>query len=248
MIKSRNDFECAPIILWLNGGPGVSSLYGLLNQWGPQVFKIGQKGLQPNPADLSEFTTVIYLDQPLGAGFSEDPNPLGTIKSSAQAAEDVVAFIKRFRQTQFDGKILAQDLHIAGESYAGHWIPPIMAQILEKPRDEQDFLNVQSLIIGNPWMDAAVQQKASFDLVCDPQLDSAEEWMLSDDECNKAAKVWVGCKERILTCGAPPGCNAVADCFQISSDKYWKVGLSQTQSFVFRAPIRLLMSIVRELI
>lgn len=86
-------------------------------------------------------SSVIFLDQPVNVGYSYSDT---ATKSTAAAAEDVYAFLTLFFEKfpQY-GK---QDFHIAGESYAGHYIPTFAAKILEH---EDRNINLKSILIGN---------------------------------------------------------------------------------------------------
>eukprot|EP01031_Cornospumella_fuschlensis_P046594 gene46594-57056_t len=77
-IESTNNPASDPVVLWLNGGPGSSSLIGLLTENGqvvtnddsltekvdgvPQVFL--------NTYAWSKYANVVYLESPKGVGFS----------------------------------------------------------------------------------------------------------------------------------------------------------------------------------
>ena len=67
------DPEDAPVVIWLQGGPGGSSLFGLLEIHGPfqSVFD-GSGGVKAevNPYPWTKEANVIYIDNPVGAGFS----------------------------------------------------------------------------------------------------------------------------------------------------------------------------------
>ena len=64
------DAANAPVIFWTNGGPGCSSLIGLLAEHGP--FRVDQKGetLVPNPMSWNLAANIFYVEQPAGVGFS----------------------------------------------------------------------------------------------------------------------------------------------------------------------------------
>jgi hypothetical protein len=58
----------APLVIWLNGGPGCSSLEGLFAENGP--FKVQKDlSLELNPFSWHQVANVLYLDQPIGAYF-----------------------------------------------------------------------------------------------------------------------------------------------------------------------------------
>lgn len=50
----------SPVILWLNGGPGCSSLYGALNENGPFVFHLGTNDLRVNPYSWTNTVMNLY--------------------------------------------------------------------------------------------------------------------------------------------------------------------------------------------
>ncbi|VDK68119.1 unnamed protein product, partial [Cylicostephanus goldi] len=64
------DPATAPLLLWLNGGPGSSSLEGLFFENGP--FRIGKDGftVTSNPYSWNKFANVLYLESPVGVGYS----------------------------------------------------------------------------------------------------------------------------------------------------------------------------------
>lgn len=66
---AKNYMINAPVVLWLNGGPGVSSLYGLFQENGP-FFVNSEKKLEPREYSWHIDHNVIYIDNPIGTGFS----------------------------------------------------------------------------------------------------------------------------------------------------------------------------------
>ena len=69
----RNDNDSAPLILWINGGPGSSSMFGLFAENGPLYFEEVEGGegqfSQRNESWADDYH-LVYLDQPVGTGFS----------------------------------------------------------------------------------------------------------------------------------------------------------------------------------
>jgi cathepsin A (carboxypeptidase C) len=85
---------------------------------------------------------VFFLDQPVGTGFSySSSDDVGTTYA---ASADVNAFLKIWKK-QFP-KYTNNDFHIAGESYAGHYIPVFAAEALKK-----GDINLKSVMIGNGY-------------------------------------------------------------------------------------------------
>merc|ERR1712241_1266978 len=63
----------APVVIWLQGGPGGSSLFGLLEIHGPFQARFDENGnvhAEANPYAWTKEANVIYIDNPVGAGFN----------------------------------------------------------------------------------------------------------------------------------------------------------------------------------
>jgi carboxypeptidase C (cathepsin A) len=131
-IESEGNPSEDPVVLWLNGGPGSSSLIGLLTENG-QIATNDQSLTEPidgvpqvfyNPYTWSTKANMIYLESPKGVGFSycEDAKSsaecVNTDESTAQDAyEFLVNFFNEFPEYK------ANKFYITGESYAGIYIP-----------------------------------------------------------------------------------------------------------------------------
>ncbi|AOW00857.1 Alpha/Beta hydrolase protein [Yarrowia lipolytica] len=156
--ESRNDPKNDPIVLWLNGGPGCSSLTGLFFELGPA--SIGED-LKPihNPHSWNSNASVIFLDQPVNVGYSYSS---GSVSDTVSAGRDVYAFLSLFFQ-QFPEYNKGQEFHIAGESYAGHYIPVFASEI--QSHDDRGF-NLTSILIGNGLTDPLRQYDEYEPMAC----------------------------------------------------------------------------------
>ena len=113
---SENPKADKEITIWLNGGPGCSSLNGLLQENGPFLWQPGTNAPVKNPYSWTNLTNVVYIDQPAGTGFSPGPP---SVKNEIDVANQFNDFWKRFMTTfaMEDFKV-----YITGESYAGQYI------------------------------------------------------------------------------------------------------------------------------
>lgn len=69
-VPSRNPVAGDEITIWLNGGPGCSSLMGFLQENGPISWQTGQLAPMPNVYSWTNLTNVVWIEQPAGTGFS----------------------------------------------------------------------------------------------------------------------------------------------------------------------------------
>ncbi|PIO61291.1 hypothetical protein TELCIR_17187, partial [Teladorsagia circumcincta] len=55
-VESQSDSKKDPLIFWFNGGPGCSSMDGLLNEMGPYFVNLDGKSLRENPDSWNKQT------------------------------------------------------------------------------------------------------------------------------------------------------------------------------------------------
>jgi hypothetical protein len=73
--EARENPETAPLTIWLNGGPGGSSMFGLFGEMGPCEIVEGPDGsytTQTRVWGWDRSSNVIFIDQPTQVGFSYD--------------------------------------------------------------------------------------------------------------------------------------------------------------------------------
>lgn len=149
---SENNPETDPVILWLQGGPGASSMYGLFTENGPYVVDEDLNlGLRYNSWTWNH--SVIYIDSPAGTGFSFTSG--GFANNQTKVGEDLyealIQFFTLFPEYQ------KNDFFITGESYGGHFIPALGYTIYKKNPEADLKINLQGLAIGNPLTDVKYQ-------------------------------------------------------------------------------------------
>ncbi|KAG1741365.1 Alpha/Beta hydrolase protein [Suillus lakei] len=139
------------LIFWTNSGPGCSSLEGFLQENGPLSWSYGQAKPTVNQQSWTNLSSVLWVEQPVGTGFSQGiPN--------AQNEDDVAAQLVGFMQ-QFlvvFSELKGKKLYLTGESYAGIYVPYIANYIYENPTLLD--LSLQGIWINDPLLSWDVVQ------------------------------------------------------------------------------------------
>ncbi|KAI5359539.1 Putative peptidase S10, serine carboxypeptidase, serine carboxypeptidase, serine active [Septoria linicola] len=149
---SSNPDAISEITIWLNGGPGCSSLEGLLQENGPFLWQYGTFKPVKNPYTWVNLTNVVWIEQPAGTGFSpQKGTPPAT--DEIEVAKQFLGFWKNFVDTfgLHDRKIF-----ITGESYAGYYVPYI-ADAMHNETDTE-YYNVESIMFYDPSLTDDVVQ------------------------------------------------------------------------------------------
>jgi cathepsin A (carboxypeptidase C) len=186
--ESRNDPKTDPVVLWLNGGPGCSSLTGLFLELGPSSIDKNLK-LHNNPYSWNANASVIFLDQPVNVGYSYSGSP---VSNTVAAGKDVYALLTLFFE-QFP-EYATQDFHIAGESYAGHYIPVFASEILSHKKRN---INLKTVLIGNGLTDGLTQYAHYKPMACG---DGGWPRVLDDGECQAMENALPRCQSLIQNC------------------------------------------------
>ncbi|KAH9831752.1 Alpha/Beta hydrolase protein [Rhodofomes roseus] len=174
--EARNDPDNAPLLLWLNGGPGCSSSTGLLFELGPCAVAEDGANVTYNEHSWNANANVIFLDQPVDVGFSYADE--GTsVNTSPVAGKDVHAFLELFLG-RFS-KYADAPFHIAAESYGGTYAPNIASVIhtenkalaaarsLDVAAPGLLHINLASVILGNGLTDPYIQHASVPDWACE---------------------------------------------------------------------------------
>ncbi|XP_066138466.1 venom serine carboxypeptidase isoform X2 [Euwallacea fornicatus] len=146
--------ETAPIILWLQGGPGASSLIGLFAENGPFYVK-NKRGLKFRKYSWTQNHNVIYIDNPVGTGFSFTTG--GYAQNETKVGQDLYSALTQFFTLFPD--LQKNNFFIAGESYGGKYVPAISYTILKNNPSAKLKINLQGLSIGNGLSDPEHQLK-----------------------------------------------------------------------------------------
>ncbi|RPD60583.1 alpha/beta-hydrolase [Lentinus tigrinus ALCF2SS1-7] len=140
------------LIFWTNGGPGCSSLEGLSQENGPFQWAWGTAHPTQNEYSWTNLSSVLYLEQPIGTGFSQGEP---TAENEDDIAEQIVGFMKQFLEifSELEGK----KLYLSGESYAGMYVPYLANYIYENP--DELALELQGIFIADPVLGWYVAQQ-----------------------------------------------------------------------------------------
>ncbi|KAE8573737.1 venom serine carboxypeptidase [Halyomorpha halys] len=140
----------APVLLWLQGGPGASSLNGLFNENGP-FYLDKDLVLHKRKTSWSMVFNLIYIDNPVGTGFSFTENHKGYARDEIQVGKDLYAALYQFF-TLFP-HLQKKEFFISGESYAGKYVPAVGHTIHTRNRNSSLKINLKGLAMGDGWTD-----------------------------------------------------------------------------------------------
>lgn len=157
--KNANSTSYKRTTFWLNGGPGCSSMDGALLESGP--FRIDKsQNVVMNNGSWHKSSDVIYVDQPAGTGFSYTEQG-----KYVHELYDMAFYFIKFMEEYYKiyPEELDNDIYLAGESYAGQYIPYIAKAILERNshlQEGQKEYKLKGLLIGNGWVSPNEQSLA----------------------------------------------------------------------------------------
>lgn len=159
--RNTNKTDDRPVVLWLNGGPGSSSMFGLFTENGPFFVNDDHVSIRRNPYSWHTKYSMLFVDQPAGTGFSFTDAD-GYCESIPRVARELHSGLRQF--FQLFPWLQSNDFFITGESYAGKYIPAVGNEIVEgnkKSMDHDDddddesvpMINLKGLALGNAVSD-----------------------------------------------------------------------------------------------
>uniref|UniRef100_A0A0C9S5F8 Putative serine carboxypeptidase n=1 Tax=Amblyomma americanum TaxID=6943 RepID=A0A0C9S5F8_AMBAM len=158
-VEAQENRSSAPLMLWTPGGPGLSAIFSLLLQNGPLAFN-GTPYLSPRELTIQRSMSVIYLDAPVGAGFSFTSTAYPKVLDDV--TRDIIAFLTQF--LQLFGEYKDREFYAGGDSYGARYSVALAHEMLRNPRPELP-LNFQGVIGGNGFLGPIYQIADSSDFL-----------------------------------------------------------------------------------
>jgi len=148
-VESQNNPSTDPLVLWLQGGPGCSSLLGMLTENGPFVVQ-PDLSVTLNPNSWNRIANVLYVESPAGVGFSYSNTSSDYTTGDNQTRWDSLHFLLGWF-AQFP-QYANNEFYISGESYGGHYVPQLAWTIVEAKAN----INLKGFLVGNAWTDDVI--------------------------------------------------------------------------------------------
>ena len=142
--------DTAPLALWLQGGPGASSTgFGNLAELGPRAL-LPNGTTVPRATSWVQLANLLFLDNPVGAGYSYVDDAALLATNNSQIAADIVTFL-----TALVAKYPAfstAPFHVFCESYGGKMSAGLSAALLAALDRGQLKMNFAGVALGDSWI------------------------------------------------------------------------------------------------
>ncbi|CAI8598441.1 unnamed protein product [Vicia faba] len=174
-----------PLTLWLNGGPGCSSIGGgAFTELGPFYPKSNGRGLRINSKSWNKVSNLLFVESPAGVGWSYSNTTSDYTIGDDATANDMVSFLLKWYE-KFPS-YRQRKLFLTGESYAGHYIPQLANAILDyNSHHSSGFkFNIKGLAIGNPLLKLDRDAQATYEYFWSHGMISDEIGLALTHECD----------------------------------------------------------------
>lgn len=196
---AQNKDPNAPVVIWLQGGPGAASTFGLFAEMGPLSLEkdaAAESGFRvvDKPSTWNKQYDMLFIDNPVGAGFSYTTTDGGYCRDTKECvARNLYSALDQFYKV-FPQK-LRNGLWITGESYGGHYVPAISYYIHEQnkktgadaPRVRIPF---RGCAVGDGWIDPVEMLPAYPDMLYNQgSIDESEKAQITALVTDAAQKI-----------------------------------------------------------
>ena len=161
-MESEKDPEHDPTILWTNGGPGASSMFGIFVELGPLLLNEDSlhtdeykrtkiPTLYYNEYGWTQLGSVLMFDWPPPVGFSYCDDPAGGGKSCGPWDDERMATVQYAALAGWYDLFPERrpnPLYLTGESYAGIYVPKLAQQILAH-KDPKVLPQLKGFAVGD---------------------------------------------------------------------------------------------------
>jgi len=171
------------LIVYLNGGPGCSSMYGLFMGNGPFTIDEENPGkLKRNKYSWNRMAHTLYIEAPLGVGYSHHESRKNLNQSDHSTATDILHSLENFMEVH--PQYREYDLYLTGGGYSGIYIPVIAANLLEHNSILAE--NFQGIMLGNPYLNEDIFKKAQYKFAYSRGLINSKLYeSLTENDCDQ---------------------------------------------------------------
>jgi carboxypeptidase C (cathepsin A) len=152
-LESQNDPSTDPVFLWLQGGPGCSSLFGLFVENGPQIVD-ANGNFSPNLYGWTTNASMLWIDSPVGTGYSYVQNGDYARNEQTVSADLYTALYTFFFELY--PQYSQNDFYVFGESYGGKYVPWLASTIITENGNAQNAINLKGIGMGDGWTDVSL--------------------------------------------------------------------------------------------
>lgn len=175
------DYENRPTILWTNGGPGSSSFWGFFLENGPYIIDAEGTTLTKRPDAWHHYANYMIFEHPLSVtlSFGEDADVPKTVEEGIdQLYQALLNFM------ELHPEIARSPLVLAGESYAGTYLPLLAKAIQAGNADGKTPLKLKGMVLMDAWVNPMVQMAQDTNYAFSHGLISEAQKRHLDESCS----------------------------------------------------------------
>lgn len=184
---ARNGNVSAPLVIWLQGGPGGASTFGLFAENGPLEVN-ADMNVTLREETWNKDYKMLFIDNPVGAGFSYTSNNGYCGDTRDCVARNLYSMLTQF--TACYNHVWASGIYITGESYGGKYVPAfanyIRAKNVANYPDDQIILH--GIAVGDGWTDPVRMIPGYPDMLFNQGLISSKEKKIVQEYCDKCVQ------------------------------------------------------------
>ncbi|CAI9786592.1 unnamed protein product [Fraxinus pennsylvanica] len=183
-VEAEKDPDNKPLTLWLNGGPGCSSIGGgAFTELGPFFPRGDGHALRRNSKSWNKASNLLFVESPAGVGWSYSNTSSDYTCGDASTAMDMHMFMLEWYKKFPTFK--SRELLLTGESYAGHYIPQLAVALLDHNEHSKEFkFNIKGVAIGNPLLRLDRDAPAAYEFFWSHGMISDEIGLAIMNECD----------------------------------------------------------------
>uniref|UniRef100_A0A669CSC8 Carboxypeptidase n=1 Tax=Oreochromis niloticus TaxID=8128 RepID=A0A669CSC8_ORENI len=139
-------YKDLPLVMWLQGGPGGSGTgFGNFEEIGPL-----NRDLEPRKTSWVQAANLLFVDNPVGTGFSYTDRPGAYATNVSTVASDMLVLLKHFFSEKPEFQSIA--FYIFSESYGGKMAAAISLELTKAIAQGTVKCNFSGVALGDSWI------------------------------------------------------------------------------------------------